>query len=653
MSGFTESHRRIPYIDGLRAVAIVAVVAFHLESAIIPGGFLGVDVFFVISGFVITSSLTSAFHGATPSLMRFLEWFYRRRFWRIVPALVCMLAMGLGFGMLWIPPAWLSSLNPGTGIAASLGVSNIALSQMGGESYFATREQFNPFLHTWSLGVEEQFYLIVPLLLFLTLRPSKRGWVPRMATTVIPLLTVGSFVLAVHESSTDPTSAFYLIPFRFWELAAGVLAFQLASTVRRYATATRLRSVLALCGLSAIAAGYAGLFTTAQPVPAGILPVFGTVLLLWFTPGTTSINRVLSLAPVTYTGRISYSWYLWHWPIIVYLDWTIGITTWWTKAIAIVLSLGLAAASYHLIELPFQRWRPARIRLMAVPFVAAVAAVIFTAVHVLSYERSYQFAVPLPNMTPVATQVGWDINDLPSVGRVTSKYPRSTSWIYFVGDSHAGMYQGLAAQAANLTGRAVAIAQTPTCAFLFYQPVALADCPGLRRHLSTAKKGDVVVFAALLVRRFVNQWGPISSAATPEPTADPAAIAQLAEIAKRLTRRGVIVVLQSPTPVFKTVLFRCVSWPTDLNPLCDAPRTVPRDVELQRAAPALAAEAEVRAADPQVVIWNAFDGLCPGSLCSMYDGHGHPLYLDQDHISGWGNQTLLPSFLALIGTRAR
>ena len=205
------------HVDGLRAIAVLAVVAYHLHPQALPGGFVGVDVFFVISGFVVTGALMPH---ARESWWRFIVGFYHRRLTRIVPALWLVLACTVVAYLLLIPRSWLSAQTGDVAALAFVGASNWALANQA-DAYFAPRAEFNPFTHTWSLGVEEQFYLLAPWLLFAALRRGRQ-------LLLLPLLLAGaSLALAVHWTTAQPLQAFYSVLSRFWELAAGSLWFAL------------------------------------------------------------------------------------------------------------------------------------------------------------------------------------------------------------------------------------------------------------------------------------------------------------------------------------------------------------------------------------------------------------------------------------------
>ncbi len=204
---------------------------YHLDSSFLPGGFAGVDVFFVISGYVVARSLS----GRTgESFGSFLLGFYSRRVRRIVPALVLCLTATALLTVLFIPDSWLSSTTSQVGLYAFFGLSNLALVWFQ-DDYFSPRAEFNPFVHTWSLGVEEQFYFLFPLLIFLwfrSFRQPKRAPTVIIADALIPALALISLYTAFYMGQHRSDWAYYMLPARFWELAVGVILFQLQAKGR-------------------------------------------------------------------------------------------------------------------------------------------------------------------------------------------------------------------------------------------------------------------------------------------------------------------------------------------------------------------------------------------------------------------------------------
>lgn len=655
----TLPHPRLAYIDGLRAIAVSAVVIFHLGLSAMPQGFLGVDVFFVISGFVITRSLMQA--GDPGRLLPFLERFYRRRFWRLAPALVVVVAVTLLAVAVVVPPVWLSRHIFYTGAGSLFGISNIVLSSASGSGYFSQAADFNPFLHTWSLGVEEQFYVLFPLLFWCVFVWSVRR-MQRWARWVIPALAVVSLALAVWGALADPTTSFYLLPTRFWELAAGAIAFTYAERVRA-AVAERRALILGWVGLAAVIGALFLPQSWASPFPAGVLPVGGSMLLLWF--GAMAIDRRdgvgfwLGRRPMTYLGRISYSLYLWHWPVIVIMRWTIGVSDWWSILLAAVLSVGLAALSFRFVERPFQSFPLSRI---ALPSPAAVVAGIGIVSVVIAFygegaRQSFEYRVQTKSAIS-SDKATFDPLHLPTLGMAEAAIddPEAPQ-LLVIGDSHAGMYHGASLEVANDAGFRFVGSSVSGCGFTLSEAVDLEGACSMQRDaLATLEEGDVVVFAALRLPRYLDQDGHLFA---PVDQLDPKrverraeALAQFDAIVGDLEGRGVGVVIAGPTPMFEYIPLRCADWFNSMNPVCDGRAEISRDELLERASYANAQIAAVQERHPDAVVWNVFDVLCPGDVCSIRDENGELLFADQDHLGGRGNELVLPSYREAVAAAA-
>jgi peptidoglycan/LPS O-acetylase OafA/YrhL len=281
-----------PYIDGLRALAVLSVLIYHLHGSWLPGGFVGVDVFFVISGFVVSASVAS-FKGQ--GIRQLLSFFYARRLRRIAPALIVCLLVTAILTTLLIPPSWLSAENQKTGLYAFFGLSNLVLAQSG-RDYFAPTTDFNPYTHTWSLAVEEQFYLLFPFLLLAWMRGG-RGRALSIALVAGALLA--SLYWGWWQSQAHPIQAYFLTPSRFWELAAGALLYQLNSqSPERTKCSKRASSVCGVFGavsLLVIIAACALSVPARFPVP-GVLPaVIGTLGVIWILHHHPEVRRLHSL----------------------------------------------------------------------------------------------------------------------------------------------------------------------------------------------------------------------------------------------------------------------------------------------------------------------------------------------------------------------
>jgi peptidoglycan/LPS O-acetylase OafA/YrhL len=372
------SHAGPPYrpdIDGLRAIAITPVIIFHLAPGWLPGGFIGVDVFFVISGFLITRIVVGGLEHGTFGLAGF----YARRIRRIFPALILLLAALWAFGWKYMLPEDFAELGRQIAAGAAFASNLLTLSEVG---YFDAPAATKPLLHLWSLGVEEQFYLTIPLMLMATLKwRSSMPWV----LGVTALLSFASNVVLIRYNQS---AAFYLPFTRFWELlAGGGLSYAALHCPERI---TRLqREPISVAGLILI--GGAAFLTPAPDFPGwwAIPPVLGSVLVIAAGPDRL-VNRMLSWRPVVAIGLVSYPLYLWHWPVIVLMRDDAALKGRW----AVALSLILAAGTYLLIERPVRSFRLPRVAITSLASMLVVATLGAAAVHTDGLPDRYDPPIP-------------------------------------------------------------------------------------------------------------------------------------------------------------------------------------------------------------------------------------------------------------------
>ena len=320
-------------IDGLRAIAVLAVISSHLPEKFLPSGFLGVDVFFAISGFVVTASLLGQ---RRTKLSQLYVGFLARRIKRLMPALTLCVAV-TGFVVLATDPFPRHSIQ--TGLAALFGFANIVLFFFELD-YFSPSSIFNAFTHTWSLGVEEQFYVVFPMFAWLFyFRLQGNSFKPLTRAMVLGgLVSVALFAWLYEEHQA---AAFFLMPTRIWELGVGALVF-LAS---RRMQSTQLQEILGRLSPFALVALIVCFFAPESYAMPATLAAVGLAGLLLATDDRSPAARLLTLPPVIYIGRISYSLYLWHWPIIA-LGPIMLATAWRSSAVYVVATAVAAIISF-------------------------------------------------------------------------------------------------------------------------------------------------------------------------------------------------------------------------------------------------------------------------------------------------------------------
>lgn len=333
-------------IDGLRAVAVLPVILFHAGFSMFSGGFVGVDVFFVISGYLITSIIVNELQTGHFSLARF----YERRARRILPALTLVILCCLPFAWLWLSPDALRDFAESVLTVVIFSSNFLFWSEAG---YFNTEAELKPLLHTWSLAVEEQYYLLFPLLVTVL---WSRGRKVLMAALCV--LTVASFIYAEWAVENAPAAAFYLLPFRAWELLIGAMAaLYLAGKSELPVRQSWLRAVLAGTGLVLILAAVL-MLDDDTPFPGiyALPPTLGTVLIILFASQSDVIGKLLGKRALVGIGLVSYSAYLWHQPLFAFARVADAVEpSVFDMWLLIAATFVLAWASWRYVEAPFRR----------------------------------------------------------------------------------------------------------------------------------------------------------------------------------------------------------------------------------------------------------------------------------------------------------
>lgn len=669
-------------IQGLRAVAVLLVVAFHAGLPL-PGGFVGVDVFFVISGFVITGMLQRE-HETTGRIR--LGAFYLRRFKRLAPALAVVVLFTVLAAALLLSPLGQQQATGMTAIGAMLLFANYAIARNTG-GYFDAPAASNPLLHTWTLSLEEQFYLVFPLLLLL-------GWLLasrlRGGQRAVVILTAG--LAAVSFGVAAITATGYVIPYlpdgfvgfygpvgRAWEFAAGALLVFAVPRLR--SIPGRLAAVFAAVGAAALvvsALAFSG--TTTFPGPATLLPVIGTVLLLAAgSGGGNVVSRALSARWLTWLGDISYSWYLWHWPLVV-----IGTSLWpgnpLIAPVAVVLSLAPATASYYWVEQPIRRSAPRRgrlVRLVAitsgVPIVLAVALTAGADNGFWSPKvQAFLAAQPLHAGAIAGCMSYVPLTDATEDRCLWNAHAAGTP-IYLIGDSIADHYsEGLIA-AAEALDRPLTITTAAGCPPYHLvlplddgppidvfatgssgEPSCLTYIDGTLAWLDHQPPGLVIMGAADVSTWVPNEYVPGIPATGPGSiplTERERALAEgMTASVVRLQAAGHEVMLAKAPPSFRYpeawIARDCMVW-TILLDECQDSRPV-EEIDLVQGHTRSVIDGV--AADTGAATLDLRDFFCPDGLCSTQRGE-LVLYLDDIHISVPASEALASEFVRILAAQ--
>lgn len=693
MAGRSEGapHYR-PEIDGLRGIAVLAVVIYHCNAQLLPYGYLGVDIFFVISGFVIIASLSAQRHEQAGG---FLLDFYARRIRRLLPALlVCVLVSALLISLFNPEPGQMLGL----GWRALLGVSNLQLYREASD-YFSPASDLNIYTHTWSLGVETQFYLLFPLLLLGCGILKGQHILSRRLAPVLLLLAVVSLLAFLRLQQLDQPAAFYLLPARLWELALGSLVF-LAISRAKVAVTPRLRQLLG--GLSALVL-LATLGLPKEPVAGAytVLVAAATAVLIAALRSQERLAAALSWKPLVGLGLISYSLYLWHWPVLVLSRWTIGVHA-WSLPVHLAAMLLLAVLSWAWIERPLRRagwWRSPRHALAI-----GLGAVLMAAAWLLLPMKALARTLFLGDRgaAEAARNPGTAATSIPGTTLTEENclYPASVETalrrcvltpskpgkgrIVLLGDSHALRLLPLLGELHRLDGWGVMAYAAEGNAFPAI-PYSLSNGRDhqqsqlrqsrfeqlLPRLLAQLGPGDV-----LLLRSWFDLY-LIDDGFFPSPGAERTLLGdngtpitsiqarqqwleRLGELADRAGRHGVKVVLVGPHPVFPGALSSapaelCVPmwFRPQLPEACPATFVVPRTRAIQRIQPLLAELRDLARRLPNLTLVEPFDRLCPPEARQCRSLHGSRLlYTDNNHLSRHGSLQILPAVSQVLTSSA-
>jgi peptidoglycan/LPS O-acetylase OafA/YrhL len=487
-------------IDGLRAVAVVPVILFHAGLSVARGGFVGVDVFFVISGYLITSIIVDQHHRGTFSLFEF----YARRARRILPALFFVILCTIPFAWLWMVPGQLRASSQSVA-AVSVFASNFLFWFHSG--YFDRLAAERPLLHTWSLGVEEQFYLLFPVTLLLFWRLGTR-WLVSLIVTV----SIASLILAEYWQPLDASAAFYLLPTRAWELSVGVLC-----ALSQFKRVHLKSEALAALGLVLIAISVV-LYDQTVPFPSlyTLLPVGGAAFVILFAEGDTRTARLLSAKPLVGIGLISYSAYLWHHPLFALARiHSFEPPGTYTMLGLAGLSLLLAYVSWRFVEQPIRLFRggsPSRVLVVA----AGASALFFCAGtwgHLTDGFRSVKTTPEQRNLldmarySPKRVECHTEGRNYRRPADACEYFEGTVRWAV-LGDSHAVELAYAVAERGRSAGVKVKHLSFSGCGPVFDHTLADVNCRNWTHEAVAYLAGDPTIHTVIVNYRLqVYLWG--------------------------------------------------------------------------------------------------------------------------------------------------
>ena len=630
-----------PEIDGLRAIAVIAVIGNHFFENIFPNGDLGVDLFFAISGFVIAGTLTARLDHPADD---FFFHFYSRRIKRLLPALGTMIVV-TSVIISFLDPFPDQSLN--TGLAALFGFSNIYLYFVEMD-YFGMLADLNPFTHTWSLGVEEQFYFFFPVLLW----AGYRALGATLTWIALGLLTLASLLLWFSVAKADPVLAFYIVVFRFWQIGAGAVVFFLQQRVDLHWKHEHTVKWAFLAVLAGVVLGPVELGSRSS----AMLCTLATCGMLFLIRPSVQPIEVLQGRGARYFGKTSYSLYLWHWPVLVFLRWGVGLTP-LTALAGVGASVALAHVSYTWIEQPLRRanWSHSLRREVGVGLGVMVAAAVVLLVYntqgryiaVANARNAPESLGRASLFEPYTSENGvvWagrdcTLVDDSEVGKtirppsctVGETLERARFRILVTGNSFAPSF------AAAYDGHAFTDGTRP--AFILTAKFGGTPVPGIEWYdrnkqasddywervipgiLSTLKPGDHFLIVSDLVEFSPEQQTPGQARRIAEFKAG------LKKLSEQLASNGIGLSILGPMPFLRDA--RCTpgmairQLNTNSSAFC---KYHSREYTLERLQPIYKMLHELESSGDIHVI-EIFDAFCPGEICSYTDEDGVLLYRD-------------------------
>lgn len=670
-----------PDIDGLRAIAVLAVIIYHLNQRWLPGGFTGVDIFFVISGYVVTASLIKS---KSNNIADYLLSFYARRIRRILPALfACILITSL-LTIFLVEPSQ-AQLYAKSAFYALIGLTNIYFAYQN-KGYFDFDQELNPFLHTWSLGVEEQFYLIFPLILILTY--SVGGVLLRDVEQAkfifVGLLTI-SALISIALTSTDPLKGYFVLPSRFWELMSGAALFIFLAHGCRFTG--KMKGWLLL--LQILAVGLLGISLWATPstwgfpFPWALTAVLGSVLFITvgteMDGGSSFLFNLFSNSKLVFIGKISFSLYLWHWSVITLMRWSIGLDGVIKYLIAIVFTILLALLSYFYVEKPIRHLKASGLKrvfrdgglaliscglVISLLFNQGLGKTLYLGAKVepqIWIDSANKNLTGNPECVPYQNQVPYVKTTDYTACSLTVP---DTKNVYVLGDSTAEtlipMFKEISQRKVVSTTAAIhyGCMTTPSLKLsgLGHDSCFRYSTTEVQHAINSTKAGDIIFLGYLLGKYVEHSYGindenkvgktVFLDRADKEVSYSDARLLlskDLRDIADKLKDKKASLVVLAPLPSFPLPTKICAGWLSTFNEHCSIERTE----SLAKREPLMKVLEGLERDLPNFYMWDPFDRLCATERCSQFRGK-EVLFIDRTHLSSSGSISLAGEFIDFL-----
>ncbi len=654
-----EARPRRRDIEGIRAVAILSVVIYHVNNAWLPGGFIGVDIFFVLSGFLITSIWIKDIDTAS---WRMLPGFWARRILRLLPAASLVLVVTALLSSVLLPAADRGQIAEGIR-AATFYMANIFYANQSLD-YLAADVSASPVLHFWSLGVEEQFYLVWPTLFLLSLGFSKNT---RRTRWIIVVIAVGSFALSLYQTATIQPLAFFGSPARAWQLGAGALLALNNHHFKRLWP--RVRSLFSLTGLALIFYSLIAMGTlikngAAYPGWPALLPTLGAAsLLIGGAPGRNDnpVGRLLALPPLQWLGAVSYSWYLWHWPLLVLARAKWPAIQPFDEVLVAVGSLCLAVISLHVVENPIRfskKLQKSHSKTFLLGIALMASSTLASSLLMSRDASNLEASLPALSYRPLASQAVDDVPESYADGCMSTSTaewivkskqcvygnPKSKKLAVLFGDSHAAHWLAAADAAAKRENYRLEVRIKTFCT-----PVRIARWDAARGKVYT----ECEAWKARVIEDLYSRhpevifWAARSSGSisvvqdgrqVSVEEAKPLWQKSLRTMLKILKGSGARVVAIADTPFAPYVMPSCVSNDPEHPQLCDFPIS---QASLTRY------DLPILKSVPGIQVLDFAPRFCPNGVCpAVIDGVF--VYRDQGHITNTFSATFADDFAEVL-----